>query len=393
MKVALVAPPYHSHEVGVGRNMRELARGIARAGGHVEVLAHLPESVRAAAADDGIRVRHFRAHGSAGYAASRALWSQLRRKGDAYDLVHAHGYATLPAVVAGRGVFGNLVFSPRRDGPTASRVGQRSLSPYRQLGRTALASADLVICSSHTEAAEIGRLSPAVAARVKIVSEGIDAGAIADAPPFSTDRRVIVSVGRADGNGRADRAISALPALGSGYELVVIGSGGARRRLQACAHDLLVSEQVRILDRVGQDVMHSWLRTASVVLALSPADTGGLTLMEAACAGVPVIATDTPAHREVTQLIDDATVRLLSNRASPLVIADEIARAADTRMSPLSTLAVPSLKDAADQTVSLYSALLDGRLGSDVPETFTTSRLRLTGNGQPSDRRALGETR
>jgi glycosyltransferase involved in cell wall biosynthesis len=364
MNVALVAPPYHSHEVGVGRNMRELARGIARAGGQVEVLAHLPESVRAAAADHGIRVRHFRAHGSAGYAASHALWSQLRRKGDAYDLVHAHGYPTLPAVVAGRGVFGHLVFSPSRDGQSASRVGPRSLSPYRQLGRAALASADLVICSSPTEAAEIGRLSPAVVPRVKIVPEGVDAGAIADARPFSTDRRVIVSVGRADGNGRADRAISALPALGAGYELVVIGSGGARRRLQACARNLLVSEQVRILDRVGQDVVHSWLRTASVVLALSPADTGGLTLMEAACAGVPVIATDTPAHREVAQLIDDAAVRLLSNRASPLLIADEIARAADKRMSPLSTLAVPSLSHSADQTVSLYSALLDDRLGS-----------------------------
>jgi hypothetical protein len=108
---------------------------------------------------------------------------------------------------------------------------------------------------------------------------------------------------------------------------------------------------------------------------------------------VPVIATDTPAHREVAQLIDDAAVRLLSNRASPLLIADEIARAADTRMSPLSTLAVPSLKDAAEQTVSLYSALLDGRLGSDVAETFTATRLQLTADGRLSDPRALGEAR
>ncbi len=319
MKVALVARPYDSHEVGVGRSVRELARGVARAGGRVEVFAQLPEAARASAANDGIhRASLSGARGRRGYAASHAMWSHLRRQGGAYDLVHAHGYLTLPAVLAARGLFGRLVFSPRHDGVPRSRVGPRSLSPYRQLGRTALASADLVICSSHTEAAEIGRLIPAIAPRVRIVSNGIDAEAIADARPFSTERRVIVSVGRADGSGRADRAISALPALGPGYELVVVGCGGARRRLQACARDLLVSERVRILDRVSEAVLHSWLRTASVVLALSAADTGGLTLMEAACAGVPVIATDTQAHREVAQLIDDAAVRLLSSRASPL---------------------------------------------------------------------------
>jgi glycosyltransferase involved in cell wall biosynthesis len=363
MKVALVAPPYHSHEVGVGRSVRELARGVSRAGGRVEVLAHLPEALRASAEDDGIRVRHFRASGSTGYAASHAIWSHLRRNGDTYDLVHAHGYLTLPAVLAARGLFGRLVFSPRHDGVPNSRMGQRGLSPYRQLGRTALASADLVICSSHGEAAEIGRLVPAIAPRVRIVPSGIDGQAIAAARPFQAKRRVIVSVGRADGSGRADRAISALPALGAGYELVVVGSGGARRRLQACASDLQVSDRVRILDRVSEGVLHSWLRTASVVLALSPADTGGLTMMEAACVGAPVIATDTQAHREVAQLIDDAAVRLLSSRASPLVLADEIARAAETRMSPLATLAVPSLSDAADHTVSLYSAVLDDRVG------------------------------
>jgi glycosyltransferase involved in cell wall biosynthesis len=362
MKVALVAPPYHSHEVGLGRSVRELARGVARAGGRAEVLTQLPDALRASAADDGIHVRHFRANIGTGYAASHAIWSHLRRHGDTYDLVHAHGYPTLPAVLAARRLFGRFVFSPRHDGASRSRIAQRSLSPHRQLGRTALASADLVICSSHAEAAEIGRLSPAVAPRVKIVSNGIDAQAIANARPFLARRRVVVSVGRADGAGRADRAIAALPALGTDYELVVVGSGGARRRMQACARDLLVSDRVRILDRVSEGVLHSWLRTASVVLALSDADTGGLTLMEAAFAGVPVIATDTQAHREVAQLIDDAAVRLLSSRASPLVIADEIARAAAMGMSPLSTLAVPTLTDAADQTVSLYSALLDNRL-------------------------------
>ncbi|MGO8907173.1 MAG: glycosyltransferase family 4 protein [Solirubrobacteraceae bacterium] len=392
MKVALVAPPYHSHETGVGRSVRELARGVTRAGGHVEVLAHLPEAVRASAARKGIHVRHFRTGGGTGYAASYAIWSHLRRHGHAYDLVHAHGYPTLPAVIAGRGFFGRLVFSPRHDGAQRSSIGQRSLSPYRQLGRTALASADLVICSSHAEAAGVARLVPAIAPRVRIVSDGIDVDAIANARPFSTERRVILSVGRSSGSGRADQAISALPALGRGYELVVADSANAGRRLQASARDLLVSDQVRILDRPSEGVLHSWLRTASVVLTLSEADSCELTLMEAACAGVPVIAADTPAHREAAQLFDDAAVRLLSSRASPLLIADEIARVSEMRMSPLSTLAVPSLKHASDQTVALYSALLDDRLTRDLT-TLAGARMRARENGKEAGPRALGGAR
>lgn len=387
MKVALVAPPYHSHEIGLGRSVRELAHGVARIGGCVEVLAHLPESVRASAANHGILVHHIRPQVGSGYAAPHAIRSHLRQHGGAYDLVHAHGYMTLPAVLAARGLYGRLVFSPRYDGVPRSRFGQMTQSPYRQLGRTALASADLVICSSSTEAAEIGRLMPSVTQRVRVVPQGIDAEAIADARPFQSERRVILSIGRADGRGRADRAISALPALGPEYELVVVRTGNACRRLEACADDLLVSERVRVLGRVSDAVLHAWLRTASVVLALSDADNGGLTLMEAACAGVPVIASETPTHREVARMIDDSAVRLVSDQASPLLIADEVARISEMRMNPLATLAVPSLKDVADQKVSLYSELLDDRLSSRVGTAAALPRA--AANGWDSDLGAI----
>ncbi len=61
-------------------------------------------------------------------------------------------------------------------------------------------------------------------------------------------------------------------------------------------------------------------------------------------------------------------------------------------MSPLSTLAVPSLRDVADQTVSLYSALLDDRLNEDV-STVTADQVPARGNDQEAESRALEETR
>jgi len=392
MNVALLAPPHDSHEDGVGRNVRELARGVVRAGGRVEVLAHLPEATRDSVADDGITVRHFQQQGGSSQDGSDAIQSYLRRHGDRYDLVHAHGYPTLPAVLGALGLFGRLVFSPRHDGRLRTRIGQLTQSPHPQLGRSALASADLIICSCHAEAEEIARLIPAIAQRVRIIASGADTEEIAAARPFSVERRVILSIGRADGAGGADRAVSALPALGPGYELVVVRCGSARRRLRACAEDLQVSEQVRILDRVSDAVLHSWLRTANVVLALGDEDSEGTMLMECACAGVPVIGSDTPAHQEVARMLDDAAVRLLPRRASPLLLADHVLRLTEIRMNPLATLAVPTLEDVADQTVSLYSALLDDRLESDLAVAPFAPQ-QAPANGRPAIFGMPGSTR
>ncbi len=61
-------------------------------------------------------------------------------------------------------------------------------------------------------------------------------------------------------------------------------------------------------------------------------------------------------------------------------------------MSPLASLAVPSLKDVADQTVALYSALLDDRLTSEAT-TISGERLRSPDNDKEADPQTLERTR
>ena len=143
----MVAPEYGSPAGGVGRHVAELARRVAAAGHDVEVLTH--GRVHHAGDTDEITVRHFPAPPAIGdYAVSPDLWAHLRIHGRGYDIVHAHGYRTLPALLASRAVLPHLVFTPHWHRAPATRA-RRLLHPvYRRLGVPAFDRADVVICVS-----------------------------------------------------------------------------------------------------------------------------------------------------------------------------------------------------------------------------------------------------
>src|SRR5205085_2512725 len=103
-RVALVTPAYGSLSSGPERHVRELARGIVRAGGRAEVLTEVPRSPGSVlAADDGVVVHGFRpASGTQGYAMNRDLWGWLAAHAADFDVVHAHGLRTLPVLRSAR---------------------------------------------------------------------------------------------------------------------------------------------------------------------------------------------------------------------------------------------------------------------------------------------------
>jgi glycosyltransferase involved in cell wall biosynthesis len=370
MKIALVTSTHDSHHGAVAHSLRELARGVTRRGGHVDLLAHGPQPRPLTPPEAGVAVHRFQTQPSGfGYVPPSELWTHLHGHADRYDLVHVHGYLPLPAATS-RDLFHRLVVSPQLAG-----AGPRARRPWvaqgqrRRFSRTALASADLVVCASETEAATVMRDLHAASAdpRVRVVRPGVDTRAIAAAQPYETARRTILALALPEASWRTELAISALPDLGPDYELVVLGLKGGRRPLEARAADMKVASRVRFLGPVGEEELYRWLKTAWVLVAPDSGAGGGaatgLTLMQAACAGTPVVASDTPANREAADAIDHAAaVSLVPLRTSPLTLADEIARAAQLRVGPLASLAVPSLEYAADQTVSLYSDLLEDRL-------------------------------
>ena len=182
-------------------------------------------------------------------------------------------------------------------------------------------------------------------------------GAIRRASPYPTVSTLVLTVGRLLCHKRVDRAIAAMAGLVPAFELVVVGDGLARRRLEAYAADLQVSARVRFAGRASDAELNRWFNTARLVVTLSEQEAFGLQVLEGIAAGTRVVASDIPAHREVADYVADGAVTFVSPEGSPLDVTDAI-RAALAGPVPAPVRPLPSWADVVDRTLALYEELL-----------------------------------
>lgn len=114
--------------------------------------------------------------------------------------------------------------------------------------------------------------------------------------------RVILHVGRVDPEKSIERVVRAFWEVRQEREdvqLVVVGDGTERERLTELARELGISEVVHFVGRVmGADLIEFY-RMGEVFVTASETETQGLVLVEAAAMGLPLVAVDAGAVREV----------------------------------------------------------------------------------------------
>jgi glycosyltransferase involved in cell wall biosynthesis len=353
MRVALIAPRSVLYPGALDRHIRELARGLVRRGVAVELLTQGREpSMMSVAEVDGVRERRFStSRHSAPFPVAPAMSEYLRRVAGSFDLVHVHCTHPLLALAAARARPRRLVFSP------LAPMERMLRWPYGGATRAAVYVATATICMSRSDAAVLCRMLPMAANRVRVVPQGVDMGAIRRASPYPTVSTLVLTVGRLLGHKRVDRAIAAMAGLVPAFELVVVGDGLARRRLEAYAADLQVSARVRFAGRASDAELNRWLNTARLVVTLSEQEAFGLQVLEGVAAGKPVVASDIPAHREAAGYAADGAVTFVLPEGSPLDVADAI-RAALAGPVPGPVRPLPSWADVVDRTLALYEELL-----------------------------------
>jgi glycosyltransferase involved in cell wall biosynthesis len=362
MNVGLLTPSYGPEQGPLGRDVHELARAIVRAGGRAEVLVPQAEHTQLPIAEDGVLLRSLPLDDDGRI--SQTVQEGFSAHEHSYDLIHAHGYPTLPTLRAAGVAPRRLVFSPGHVHEQSARLHrphQLMRNSHRRLTQWALGAADLVVCVSREQAAEVRRRAPRIVQRVRMVPGTAELTAIEAAEPFATERRVILTIDSLQRGSGVKRIISTLPDLGPECELVVIGQGRRRRALAAHAADLEVADQVRFLGAVQDSSLHRWLRTASVVVSPSQREICSPALLGAIATGLPAVAANSPAHRDVAQLrLARNRMRLVEADASPLKIAEEIACAMENACAPASSPSEPTWETVADHTVSLYETLIAG---------------------------------
>lgn len=365
MKVALVAPGSVRSSSSLERRVGTLARGLARDGVEVEVVAQDPtlQSLRMSEHDGVVLVRFPATRHGLGFATSPALWEYVRHHAGSWDVLHLHAAHGPFSVAVGAAPSRRLVFTPH------ACIQRLMRWPHAPIVRAVLDRAARVVALSSAEAELIRGVFPDGAHRVEAMPSAVDLTAIRAAVPCDYPGQAVVACGRLDR--RLERAIAAMAGLDERFGLVILGNGSAARRLERYAGDLEVGGRVLFAGRTPATGHYRWLRTARVVVTLAEGDPSGSELLEALAAGAAVVASDVDVHREaVAAVAAEARVRFVEPDCSPLELADAIAELADAGAALGDAPAIPSEASVARSMLALYRSL-----GGTEPTNELTSRV------------------
>jgi glycosyltransferase involved in cell wall biosynthesis len=352
MRIAIVAPLYRPAIGGVEMHVEQLATRLA-AGHAVDVICQthdrdLPSEERI----DGVMVRRFRVlFPSENYRCAPGIARFLRNHGDDYDLVHAHNYHALPALMAAATARAPLVFTPHYHGGSESFFRDALHRPYRLLGSAIMRRAKRVIAVAPAEASLLASHFPGAAGKIVVVPNGVDAERLSAAQPFDLGESVVVLCGgRLERYKRVGDTIRALAHLDGRYVLRITGDGPAREELEELARDLGLSQRIEFLGRVDLDQLHRWFRTAAVYVTMSEIEAMPLTPLETLYAGARVVASDIPAHRGTASFAGER-LTLAPLGASPEDLASAIRAAAESDPPGGS---IPTWEGVVESTLAVY---------------------------------------
>lgn len=157
--------------------------------------------------------------------------------------------------------------------------------------------------------------------------------------PKITERpQRVTYVGRLEPYKRVDRMLRAMARLRDRFpdaEIVVIGRGSDRERLERVARDEGIAERTRFTGFVSDAERDALLADTRVAVCPSPKEGWGLTVIECNALGTPVVATDAPGLRDS---VDDGRSGFLFPEGDEGALAGHLARLLDddalaTRMS------------------------------------------------------------
>ncbi len=332
---------------GVEQFVRRLAIRQAQDGHSVAVLGGAPEHMADSLAEFGVRWD--------AASSTVAVLKAVRRHLPTTDVVNSHMTAADAAAVAARAL-------SRAKAPV---VATRHMSQRRGsrapgiLYRTLERHIDAEIAVSRTVAERIGVPST-------VIHPGLEPRTPGD--PITRGRTVLVAQ-RLQAEKSTDVAVRAFAASDiwhTGWTLEIAGAGPERDHLVSLAAQLNVAEHVRFLG--FRDDIAAIMTRAGLLFASSPLEGFGLTVLEAMAVGLPVVASDAPAHAEILGELRDRALFPRGNVDAAaerlrVLAADSEVRATLGEQEHARQRELFSLRAQAEATEAVYRRALDHRRG------------------------------
>ena len=361
LRVAMVAARALPFMGGIETHIHEVSRRLAASGVQVTVLTtdvtgDLPHSE----AVDGYRILRWPAYPrSRDYYLSPGLNRHLRAARSDYDVIHVQGIHTLvaPAALAAARHTGTPSVLTFHTGGHSSGLREFLRPVQWKLLGPLLRSAAALVAVCEFERAMFARALRIDESVIRLIRNGSEPLPVDQSLPVTKGSPLVVSIGRLEeykGHHRILRAMPELLRRAPGARLELIGSGPFEQALRDMAVELDVAEQVSIrsfgpaerggLGRVVSD--------ADVVCLLSEYEAHPVAVMEAIGTGTRALVADTSG---LTELGTAGLATTIALEASPQEIATAVLRLAAA--PPVSSPAIPTWDDCADQLQALYRAV------------------------------------
>ncbi len=355
-------------DFGIGTYLRALLRGLdARPDLELTVISRSGHEDRVAELAPSARIVSTAARG---YGVSEHLQLPAALLRERVDLVHCPHYVVprllfKPVVVTVHDLI--QVFYPPRGRHHLSRLYLRLV-----LG-SALRRARQVITVSRSSRRDLINLFAADPKRLVVVPNGVDPG-ISRRPDnqvleeikarYGLRSPLVLVVANDKPHKNLDLVLRAYHLAVRKHripgQLVFLGGAGQESRLQTRAEHFGLGERVRLLGRVPRADLYALYHVAAVQLHVSLYEGFGLPVLEAMCAGVPVITSNLGAMRElgegVARLVNPLEVDEVAAALERVLVDDPLRR----RMVEAGRRRAESLSwdRTVEETVAVYRMAL-----------------------------------
>lgn len=136
-------------------------------------------------------------------------------------------------------------------------------------------------------------------ANIRVIYNGVDTATLTPGETERAERPLFVYLGRLKRYKRVDLVIRAFAQLGDpGATLEIAGTGDYRASLERLAQSLDLTSRVKFLGFIPEEEKVHLLRRAWATVLASPKEGWGISNLESAACGTPVVASNSPGIRE-----------------------------------------------------------------------------------------------
>lgn len=364
LRIALVTPIYLPSLGGIERHVHDHAEALQQAGCDVTIIAQChaidASSPREEHSASGVVVRRFPVPiFGMRYGLAPGLLRYLFKHQSDFDVIHTWNYhAPLPLAISWF-VKRPLVFTAIFHGDGHGLLAKVIHRPYRRAAGRIFEGASTIVCNSPSEARALSQMFPVASAKIEVIAPGMPASAARRYEPFEHSTPVVLSASRLEGYKQVDKLVRAVALLRTPARLVVVGDGPEREALRTLVASESLSENVELLGRVDDATLGRWRATAHVLVSLSRHESFGLSLSEGLTQGLRIVASDLPAHRDLS-ILADVPFHFVPVDAEPSEIAEAIAEALKLPLSQNHELLIPTWEEVATRFVKTYQNAIEG---------------------------------